>query len=132
MAFLASMAVGGALAGCGEATGPTSPIGAYSLTTVAAKALPVVMYEAEGYSLSVTAGEIALKADSTYTASMSVLETVDGNKSNYVDRETGTWVEGAAGEITLRPTGAQAYGAVWSGNTLTVAQVDLSLVYARQ
>lgn len=126
------MVVGSALAACGEATGPTSPIGAYSLTTVAAKALPVVMYEEEGYSLSVTAGEMSLKADSTFTASMSVLETVDGNKSNYVDRETGTWAQGAGGEITFKPTGAQAYSAVWTGNTLTVAQVDLSLVYTRQ
>lgn len=126
------MVVSGALSGCGESTGPTSPIGAYALSTVAAKALPVVMYEEMGYSLSATAGEISLKADSTYTASMTVIETVGGNKSTYVDREAGRWVEGAAGAMTLQPTGAGTYTAVWSGSTLTVSQAELSLVYTRQ
>lgn len=132
MAVLASIVLGSTLAACGDSTGPTSPVGSFALTTVGTKAPPAVIYDEEGYSLSVTAGEMSLKADSTYSASLSVTEVVDGNRSDYVDREAGRWEQGAAGAITFKPTGAQTYGAVWSGNTLNVAQLELSLLYTRK
>lgn len=117
------------VAACTDNTGPTSPVAAYALTSVGAKPLPVIMYAEQGYSLQVIAGDMTLTADGKYTASMNVIETVDGNKSSYVDHESGTWVEAENGAITLRPNGAAEYTAVWSGRTLTVSQFDLSFVY---
>ncbi|HET9424329.1 MAG TPA: hypothetical protein VFO55_03075 [Gemmatimonadaceae bacterium] len=127
-AILASVAVT-LLAACGDATGPTSPVAAYALSSVDTKALPVVMYAEEGYSLEVTAGEMTLTADGKYTASMRVVETVDGNKSTYVDTESGTWTQADGGAITLKPTGAAEYSATWSGKTLTVPVFEQTFVY---
>jgi hypothetical protein len=117
------------LAACGDGTGPSSPIADYVLASVDTKPLPVIMYAEEGYSLEVTAAEMTLSADSSYTATMHVVETVDGSKSMYVDHESGRWVQAEGGTITFTPKGAAVYTAVWSGKTLTVSQFESTFLY---
>ena len=127
LAVLASLTL--VAIGCRDAGGPTSPIAPYELSLIGTSALPVVLYSEEGYSLEVTAGAVELKADSTYTMELTVLETVDGNKSTYTDIESGTWLQGAAGAVTLTSTTAESFTAVWSGTTLTVTRSEVVYVY---
>jgi hypothetical protein len=125
LAFFASLAL--TAVGCKDA-GPKSPIASYDLTTVNAAALPALMYAEEGYSLDITAGAVELKADSTYSMTITVLENVDGNLSTYTDDETGTWLQGASGAITLTSAGGETFTAAWSGTTLTITRSEV--IYA--
>lgn len=119
-------------AACGEPTGPTSPIAAYTLASVDSKQLPATMYSDTGYTVVVTAGAITLLADGKYTSSTTTRETVDGNVSVYIDRGAGTWVQTSeGGAITLTPTsGPPTVSAVWSGRQLTVTQSDGVYIYS--
>jgi len=117
---------------CSDATGPTSPIAAYALTSVDAKPLPATMYADTGYSLVVTAGAITLTADNKFTTSVTTRETVEGNISTYVDVGTGTWEQLSSGAaITLKPTGGTPLPAALSGTRLTVTWSDGVFIYSR-
>ena len=127
MAILASLAI--TFAACADPSGPTTPVASYALTSFGTRALPAVMFEEEGYRLEVTAGSATLEADSTFTFSTTVIETVDGNKSTYVDNEAGEWVQGEAGAITFTLSSGEVCSAVWTGTTLTVTRSEMVFVY---
>jgi hypothetical protein len=86
------------------------------------------MYAEEGYTLEVTAGTIELVEPDKYTATLTVVETVDGNKSTYVDQESGTW-GGLNGVIELYPLSGEMFAATWSGTRLTVGRDGVTYVY---
>jgi hypothetical protein len=126
LALFASLTLGGVA--CNDSTGPTTPIAAYTLTAIGSAGLPTVMYAEEGYSLEVTAGTIELVEPDEYTASLTVIETVDGIKSTYVDQESGTWAM-VNGVIELSPLAGSTFTATWSGTRLTVNRDDVIYVY---
>lgn len=123
------------LAACSDSppppTEPVTAIAEWALASVDGDALPTVVYSDDGYSLEVTAGELVLAADGTYTNDVTVTETVDGTASVYIDRISGRWTEAAGGSLTLTPTGESALTASWSGSSLTVTTPDYVLLYSR-
>jgi hypothetical protein len=88
-----------------------------------------VLYAEEGYVLTAVSGSIQLAADEKYSASLTVLEDVDGAKSTYTEPESGTWVQAESGQITLRPSAADEYTAQWSGRSLTANRPDFVFEY---
>jgi len=121
VAALASIAAfaaacGGSDAGPSGPAQPTTPVAAYSLTLVDAKALPAVMFSDTGYTVEVTEGTLSLTADLKFTGSVTTRETVDGNISFYIDRVSGNWSKASGSStVTLNPTGGTAQSAVWAG-----------------
>lgn len=101
----------------------------YALTAFGAKALPATMFEEVGYKLEVTAGAAELTADNKFTLTTTVNETVDGNKSTYVDAESGTWIQAEGGAITLTSVSGEVFTAMWSGTTLTVTRMEMVFGY---
>lgn len=89
------------------------------------------MYEDEGYRLEVTAGTLDLTDPDKYTMSMTVNETVDGNKSTYTDTESGTWTLAQPGSIVITLATGETVTATWQGTQLTVTRDDLVFVYER-
>ena len=130
LAFVA--ACGGSDAGPSGPAQPTTPIAAYSLTLVDAKALPVLMFSDTGYTVEVTSGTLALTADLKFTGAVTSRETVDGNISFYSDQMSGSWSRASGStSITLNPLGGAAQQAVWAGTKLTVTQSDGVYQYTR-
>src|SRR4051812_27976088 len=125
---LATFASLGATLACQD-NGPKTPIAPYALTALGTTRLPAVMFQEVGYKLEITAGTLELIEPDKYTLSLSSIETVDGNKSNYVDNESGTWVLGENGTITLTAVGGEIFTAVWNKRTLTAARFDTTLVF---
>jgi hypothetical protein len=124
--LFASLAL--AAAGCNESTGPDSPIAPYALSAIGTTSLPALMYAEEGYTLEVTAGTIELVEPDTYTATLTVIETVDGNQSTYVDQESGTWLL-KDGMIEFSALSGDTFTATWSGTRLTVGRDGVTYVY---
>ena len=120
--------LGLALSGCAD-SGPKSPIAPYTLQAIGTTPLPVVLYQEEGYRLEVTAGTIDLEEPDKYTMTMTVLETVDGNKSTYVESETGTWILGENGTVSITLLAGGTLSAVWSRTRLTLTREEGSFVY---
>jgi hypothetical protein len=122
-----------AVAACGEPTGPMTPAAAYTLSTIDAKVLPATLYADTGYSLIATAGTLTLTEDLKYTWTLTTRETVDGNASTYIENDSGTWIQTAAGGVGITMT--SAYGGVltatWSGTTLTLNLPDGVFLYSR-
>jgi hypothetical protein len=108
-------------ASCADA-GPKSPISPYALVSVDSKPLPVVMYEEESYRLEITGGTLELTEPDSYELTLTVVETVDGNKSTYIDRESGSWVLGDQGAIAFTGIGAIAFTGNWHRTQLTVTR----------
>jgi len=130
--FALVAACGGSEAGPAGPPPPSTPIAAYTLTTVDAKALPAVMFADTGYTLEVTQGTLTLTADLKYAGTVTTRETVDGNISYYLERASGSWAQSAgSGAITFTPTVGPAQPATWTATKLTVTQSDGVYQYTR-
>lgn len=91
-----------------------------------------MLYTEAGYSLEVSAGEITLAADSTFTTTYSVKETVDGFASLYVDHGLGRWLQASdGGDITLTPSDGPPFYATWSGERLEITMDGIRYVFTR-
>jgi hypothetical protein len=139
-AFAATVAVAAAC-GSDSATSPdtpTTPIGDYSLSSVNAKALPFTMFSDTGYKFDLTAGTLSLSSDGKYKTITTMVETVAGHASTYVDSVLGTWVQvGTSGTLTFTSAyDSTKQNATWAGKQLTFQLVDGSttttLVYGRK
>jgi VCBS repeat-containing protein len=124
--LFASLAV--TLPACTD-SGPKSPVAPYALTMIGTTRLPAVMYEDEGYKLEVTAGTLELADPDKYTMSMTVVETVDGNKSTYTDTESGKWALATDGSILITLATGEQVTATWHGTQLTVTRDETDFVY---
>ena len=113
---------------CADA-GPKSPIAPYALQTIETSPLPFVMYEDESYKLEVTAGTLELEEPDKYSMTTTVIETVDGNKSTYIDSEAGTWTLGENGSVTIHLVGGETLAAVWSRTRLTLTRDGVTFAY---
>lgn len=113
------------LAACDSPSEPTSPIGNYNLTTVDGDGLPAVIFQAEGYSLSVERGTLEIGADNSYLAVINTLEVVDLAVSEYVDSLKGSWTQDNMGAMlfSLDETTLEFSG-VWQGRQVTMMLSD--------
>ena len=117
------------LAACGgeSATGPnssTTPVGAYTMTTLNGKALPASLYADGTYNFEVTAGKLTLTNDGKFLAITTTRQTVPGNVETFVDTVGGTWVlTGTTVALTDLSDGSTVNSA-WANGTLTMSETD--------
>jgi hypothetical protein len=105
-------------------SGPPTPVGSYTISTVNGKVLPFAMYSDVNYTYEVTAGTIGLTTDGKYSLVTTYRQTIPGNVEMFVDSTGGTWAlagstislvdgqDGSTGQIT------------WSANQLSFAIAD--------
>lgn len=108
------------LAACGDSTGPTSPDGAYLLSSINGSALPYRMYSDTNFSVDVTRSALTLNTDGSFFVTLTSEERVESNLSVYVDSVGGVWKQ--EGEvILLTMSDSTKQSATWAGTTLTIA-----------
>lgn len=92
-------AFAGILAACSgsEPTGPNgeklykNPAGAYDISTVNDKALPVAIFADTAYTYERMSGTITLTSDGKYTSKMTSRQTIAGKVDTFVDSTFGKW-----------------------------------------
>jgi hypothetical protein len=127
LATLVAACGGDSPGGPGEPTGPSNstPIGAYSITTVNGKALPVAVFNEPSYKYEVTGGSLTLTSDRKYTVVTSFRQTIPGNVSMFTDSTFGTWSQSGAQINLVNGEDADAKDqGTWAGMQLTFALTD--------
>lgn len=121
----------------GPGGGAPTPIGAYNITTVNGKALPVALFDVPAYRYEVTGGSIALTSDGKYTVVTNFRQTIPGDVSLFTDSTFGTWVQSGA-QINFKnaqDTTAKDQ-AMWAGTQLTFSltadNVTTTYVYTKK
>lgn len=106
---------------CGgdSATAPTSPVGAYQLSTVQGKPLPFRLYADTNYSFDIAKGTLSLASDGNFTATFLSEERVEGHLSVYTDTTTGGWVLSGS-SITFTASDNSKTKGTWSGRTISL------------
>lgn len=118
---LLAMLLAAAAAACGDSTGPSTPIGAFTLESVDGRPMPVVLATSANYRLELREGGLTLTEAGTFTGAFVTRQTVDNFNEDYVDSTAGTWQKTATGAYVLFATGATAGDTlVWAGGKLTL------------
>lgn len=107
-------------------TAPPTPVGAYTLSTVDAKALPWTMYADTGYTLAVQGATLVIAANGTWISKVVTQETVAGYVSTYNDSTFGTWTATASTKTAVLTNAetATTSSAVWTATGVSVTQLD--------
>ena len=118
---------------------PTTPVGAYALSSFNGKTPPVTLFSDTNYSVILSDASLSLTAEGSYQATTTVRETVLGHLSVYVDTTSGTWIQGTGGGGALVFTDrfdGRKVTASWSGVTITLTDttggINSSAVYKRK
>ena len=115
---------------CGDSTGPEAIAGNYTLRTIDGQDLPAVILQVLNDKVEVTAGSLRINSDLTFSSSLTAAATTSGTTTSATDTQTGTYtLNGTA--ITLRFQDASTSTGSITGNTLTVIDEGLSLVYRK-
>ena len=115
---------------CGDSTGPGAIAGNYTLRTIDGQDLPAVILQVLNDKVEVTAGSLRINSDLTFSSSLTAAATTSGTTTSATDTQTGTYtLNGTA--ITLRFQDASTSTGSITGNTLTVIDEGLSLVYRK-
>jgi hypothetical protein len=124
----AAVATVGVAAACGgeSPAGPgsndSSPLGAYSISTVNANPLPFTMFLDTNYRYEVTGGSFSLTSDGKYTSAMSFRQTIPGNVSLFVDSTSGSWVLSGTTVTFTDAADATVDSAAFSAGKLTFTE----------
>lgn len=120
---------------CGDSTGPTTPIGAYVLSSVNSKSLPFRLFADTGFTVDITASSLVVNGDGSFLASFRSEERVENNLSVYVDTTTGKWVQ-AGNAITFTNSDSVKQVATWTGANIAIPDsssvVPLLYLYTRK
>jgi hypothetical protein len=103
---------------------PTTPIGAYTITTVNGKSLPVALFADASYTYEVTNGALALTTDGKYSVVTTFRQTLPGNVSTFVDSTRGTWVQTGSNIQLTNGQDGTLDNATWDKGILTFVEVD--------
>ena len=104
--------------------------GTYTLRTVAGRAVPVVLAEEDGVKLEVVSGALTLNANGTYAGTMTLRVTEGGVATTETDGGAGRYaVEG--GSLVLTDAEGERTTATRSGNSITISDGGLSMVFTR-
>jgi hypothetical protein len=126
VAVAAITACGGDATSPGTPSGPTSPTGSYSMSTVNGKPLPFTMFSDTNYRYEVTAGTLSLTGDGKATVWMTYRQTVVTNVETFVDSSSGTWTRSGSAVSFAWPDSSHET-ATWANGQLSVAHVDGSV-----
>jgi hypothetical protein len=125
-----------ALMGCGgDSTGVGAKVeGTWNLQTVNGSPLPytAIFIANPLYKFEILSDQFVANANGTYTETFTTRETDGTNVTTSTDSGNGTWAQsGSALNITDASDGTVSQATI-SGNTITVNQQGLVLIYRRQ
>ena len=120
------------LAGCGDtdSTGPSPSVGTYALQLVNNAALPATVIAAGPFRREVTAGEISLAGDGSFSSTFSLRETNSGVVSSQTTTTVGTYRQEENALLLRATTGEEILGTL-AGNTLTLILAGNVYVFQR-
>ena len=104
--------------------------GTYILETVNGEELPVLWDEADGVTMDLVGGTIRLNTDETFVDRLVFELTEDGETVEEEDLLEGSY-SWADDTVTMEPTVGGPYTLTVEGNTLTLQEGSLRLVYRR-
>jgi hypothetical protein len=121
-----------ALAACGgdSSTEPghaTTPVGAYTITTVNGKAVPASLFADGAFNYEVMSGKLTLTNDGKYSAVTTFRQTLPGNVETFVDSVGGTWVLSGTTVSMTNPADSSTGSAAWGNGTLTISGTDAGI-----
>jgi hypothetical protein len=121
--------------GACDLTGPRTPVGNYTLTTIDGKTVPVAVVADVDYKFEVLSGMLSLGADGSFSAVTQTRETVQSHASVFNDTLGGTWTRDHS-ILTLTASDSVVTTGDWNSGRITLALTDgssrTSYVYARQ
>jgi len=123
LAFVATVAACGGDSST-EPGGSSSPVGAYSITSVNGKTLPASLFADGAFNYEVTAGKLNLTSDGKYSAVTTFRQTLPGSVSSFVDSVGGTWVQAGTTIAMTNPSDGSTGSASWGKGTLTISGTD--------
>ena len=124
-------------ASCGGDDAPTAPTmasiaGTWNLQTVNGSALPFTVAQSGSDKIEVLGDAITVTASATFTQLTQVRVTQGGQVSTQSVPDAGSYtLNGKTVTFTFNSDGSTGTGTL-SGNTLTVAESGISLVYRKQ
>lgn len=130
MRKLATLGLALTLAACGDATGPTSIVGLYSLQTVNGETLPVTVFQDATERFEILGGRVSLNGDGTFSDATDFRYTSGQTVLTDTETATGTYVE-TGNNITFNVSDGGSYSMAVSGRTLTQVLEGITLVYRR-
>lgn len=119
-------------AACADSTGPdTTHVGVYHLRTVNGEPLPFTLAQVGPDRVEVTAGQIILNPDATFTDRTTFRIVESGGTEMQDQTATGTYTTNGS-VVQLTPTGAARYSvAIRDNRVLTQTVETLVLVYTK-
>lgn len=136
LAFVIAATTVLAAAACGgdSSTGPSgpsnpasTPTGAYAITTINTKALPVAIFSdtgGGGYKWEVMSGTFTLTSDGKYSSVMTSRQTLSGKIDLFVDSTGGTWVLGGTTITFTNGQDGSVDHADWASAKLTFVETE--------
>ena len=119
------------LSGCGgDATGPESVAGNYTLRTINGQNLPFVVVQVLVDKIEVTAGSVRLNSDKTFSSSLTLATTDGGTTTSATETQTGTYALNGTAITLVFQASSPSSGSI-SGNTLTIIDEGLSWVFKK-
>lgn len=122
------------IAACSDSSGPEPITGTYTLRTVNGTALPyLAASETSGgvtTRVEVTAGNVVLNADLSFTSSITLRQTVGSTVTTTASTTVGTYTI-AGSQITFRSSDGVATPATLAGGTITGVSLGLTLVFSK-
>lgn len=122
------------LAGCSAidalGTGTGRVAGTYELRSVNGASLPALYYQEPGYRLEVLNANFTIETDGTYSEALILRETVNGSTST-TSQSTYGFYDYLDGELTFDEASGRRYYGFVDGNTLTVEDEGVRMVYRR-
>jgi hypothetical protein len=132
LSLVAALAVACSGGGATGPAAPTTPDGNYTLSTVAGKTLPYVMFSDTGYTVTVTGGTLSLTTARRYDIATNTSETFAGSTTPYVDRSNGSWTTtNGSSSVTLTPNFGATIAATWTGSKLSLTMPEGVYLYVR-
>ncbi len=110
--------------GPGNTSGPTTPVGAWTIATVNAKTLPFTMFSDTNYLYEVTGGTFSFTSDGKYSRTITYRQTIPGNVSLFVDSSSGTWVLSASKLMITDGADSSLDSATFASGKLTFTETN--------
>lgn len=120
-------------AACGGdgGSGPNSEhTGTYALQTANGSALPFVIEQQGANKAELTGGFLNLNADGTFTTRADFRLTINGAVTTTQAPDNGTYTR-TGNNISFRGSAGDTYSAAYSGNSLTMVDDGLTLVFRK-
>lgn len=115
---------------CGDATGPSSVTGNYTLRTINDASLPVILDDSTDYRLEITDGEVNLDSDESFSDITYYRETSGTQVITDTQVFQGTYFR-AGNNITFTTTDGDSYTMALDGRSLTQNVQGTIFIYER-